>query len=377
MAIYFGENLKRLRKEKMLTQETLAEFLGVSFQAVSKWERNETYPDITMLPSIASFFDVTTDELLGIDKAKKQQKTDEYVDLYDKMRLKDISLTFSEFQKAVKEFPGEFSLLIRYMELLGQEKDHVHLPDYEKTSRELMSIYENIQSHCRDDSIRIWSKRLISEHLMRKYQCTCNDDGKYCCHTEYMKKAKSIIDEMPSIENSREYLTATLCETENQIELYMETIGKFLYYLQTLITGYCYYDYRFSPEYKIKVAANMNSLFELIFTDGDFGKNWLNVVYNFGHLGHWYFENGDNENAIKYLKIAAEYAIKCDALPDSSGRAARFYETSEFFRDMDMRTRMTLLMKKHYPLSDEFRSLPEFREIIAMLGDIDVEGFVL
>ena len=101
MAIYFGENLKRLRKEKMLTQETLAEFLGVSFQAVSKWERNETYPDITMLPSIASFFDVTTDELLGIDKAKKQQKTDEYVDLYDKMRLKDISLKFREGQRDV------------------------------------------------------------------------------------------------------------------------------------------------------------------------------------------------------------------------------------------------------------------------------------
>lgn len=41
MTIYFGENLKNLRKEKDLTQETLADYLGVSFQAISKWERGE------------------------------------------------------------------------------------------------------------------------------------------------------------------------------------------------------------------------------------------------------------------------------------------------------------------------------------------------
>ena len=74
MTIYFGENLKRLRKEKELTQETLADFLGVSFQTISKWERGETYPDITMLPIISRFFNTTVDDLLGVDKAKKEEK---------------------------------------------------------------------------------------------------------------------------------------------------------------------------------------------------------------------------------------------------------------------------------------------------------------
>lgn len=125
MAVYFGENLKKLRKEKELTQETLSEFLGVSFQTVSKWERGEANLDIEMLLTIASFFGVSTDRLLGVDKAEREKKTNEYLAFYDKMRLKDTSLTFRKFQKAVKEFPGEFRILVRYMELLKEENDNV------------------------------------------------------------------------------------------------------------------------------------------------------------------------------------------------------------------------------------------------------------
>ena len=54
MNIYFSENVKRMRKEKDLTQETLAEALGVSFQTISKWERGESYPDLSMLSVISS-----------------------------------------------------------------------------------------------------------------------------------------------------------------------------------------------------------------------------------------------------------------------------------------------------------------------------------
>ena len=70
MTIYLGENIKRLRLEKGLTQETLSEFLGVTSQSVSNWERGESYPDITMLPEIAGFFKVSVDELLGVNRAE-------------------------------------------------------------------------------------------------------------------------------------------------------------------------------------------------------------------------------------------------------------------------------------------------------------------
>ena len=65
-----AKNLKRLRLEKGLTQEELAERVGVTGQAVSKWEREECYPDITLLPGLANCFGVTLDELVGMQEIK-------------------------------------------------------------------------------------------------------------------------------------------------------------------------------------------------------------------------------------------------------------------------------------------------------------------
>ena len=70
----FSEIFKMLRKEKHLTQEQIAEILGVSPQAVSRWENSATFPDVTLLPQIAGYFDTTVDELLGITKICKIQK---------------------------------------------------------------------------------------------------------------------------------------------------------------------------------------------------------------------------------------------------------------------------------------------------------------
>ena len=73
MDIYISENIKRLRRERNLTQEALANFIGISFQAVSKWECGDAYPDITLLPVIANYFQVTIDELLGNDRIKIEE----------------------------------------------------------------------------------------------------------------------------------------------------------------------------------------------------------------------------------------------------------------------------------------------------------------
>lgn len=62
MNLKIGEKIKILRKQKNISQEVLAQYLGVSFQSVSKWENETTMPDITLVPAIASFFGVSTDE---------------------------------------------------------------------------------------------------------------------------------------------------------------------------------------------------------------------------------------------------------------------------------------------------------------------------
>ncbi len=65
MEITIGENIKQLRRSKGMTQEQLAEILNISNAAVSKWERGDSFPDITMLFPIADYFGISLDELMG------------------------------------------------------------------------------------------------------------------------------------------------------------------------------------------------------------------------------------------------------------------------------------------------------------------------
>lgn len=65
---YFGERIFELRRKKGLTQDALAEALNVTAQAVSKWERGESMPDVALLPKLAELFDTTIDSLFGREK---------------------------------------------------------------------------------------------------------------------------------------------------------------------------------------------------------------------------------------------------------------------------------------------------------------------
>ena len=64
MKLNIGENLRRLRRAADMTQEQLADKLGVAYQSVSRWENGTTYPDMEFLPVLAGIFGVTVDELL-------------------------------------------------------------------------------------------------------------------------------------------------------------------------------------------------------------------------------------------------------------------------------------------------------------------------
>jgi len=365
MTIYLGENIKKLRREKGLTQENLAEFLGVTFQSVSNWERGESYPDITMLPEIAGFFKVSVDEILGLNKADAEKKINEYLEIYDKQRYKDTPATFRTLQKAVKDFPSDFRLLVRYMELLMCEISPEDTAEYEKASREILSIYENIQNNCTDDSIRMWAKRLICQHLHTKAHYTGNDI--------YQLQAEQILSEMPDILNTKNYLSTMLITDKNKhYAACSDAIENMLFLLEHSVNHLCLYEEDFSAEYKTEALNKMLAVYDIFYTDGNYGKSWLDVIYNHGHLGLFYAESGDTKKALVHLKAAAEYAVKYDNLPDISERKAQFFESRNYVktaRGKTMCQRMKYLFTEKYEFSDEFRSSAEFKEVLALLGD--------
>ena len=73
MMMYLPANLKKYRIAKDLTQEEVAEFLGITAQSVSKWERGESYPDITFLPALANIFETSVDLLIGMDAIRAEE----------------------------------------------------------------------------------------------------------------------------------------------------------------------------------------------------------------------------------------------------------------------------------------------------------------
>lgn len=111
MKIKLGNKIKELRKSKNISQEILAEYLGVSFQAVSKWENEAGLPDVTLIPAIASFFEVSTDELFDYNRMENERKRDAICDEAAKCRGTDPAKAENILREGLKQFPGDDIIL--------------------------------------------------------------------------------------------------------------------------------------------------------------------------------------------------------------------------------------------------------------------------
>ena len=96
-----GAVIKKLRLQKRMKQEELAEILGVSVQTVSRWENNVNYPDLVMLPEIATIFRVTTDYLLGVKGEPKMAKLLTTKEVFEVSSRAEAETMVHGFQNAV------------------------------------------------------------------------------------------------------------------------------------------------------------------------------------------------------------------------------------------------------------------------------------
>ena len=111
MQIQIGEKIRTLRKQKNLSQETLAAALGVTFQAVSKWESGTTMPDVALIPALASFFGVSTDELFDFNRYEAEEKVMAICRQAWKVRDERPEEAEVILRGGLKQFPGNDILL--------------------------------------------------------------------------------------------------------------------------------------------------------------------------------------------------------------------------------------------------------------------------
>ena len=155
MEIKIGENIKRLRKAKSVTQEQIAEILGISVTAVSKWERNETYPDITLLFPLAHYFGVSLDELMGYDEERVQAEIAKTLEKYRSLWLTQPEEARDLIVKAYKAYPNDYLVMHYYMwNLAGDMADN----DKETLlahKEEFLNICDRILNSCTEETVRL------------------------------------------------------------------------------------------------------------------------------------------------------------------------------------------------------------------------------
>ena len=152
--IRLGEKIKTLRKEKNISQEVLANYLGVSFQAVSKWETGSTMPDVTLIPAIASFFRVSTDELFEFNLFEMEKEVEDICyEAYKYRCANDMEKSEQILREGLQRFPGNDKILNCLLYTL----------DYQKRAEEVIALCKTLIESCKDDEIKYDACRVLAE----------------------------------------------------------------------------------------------------------------------------------------------------------------------------------------------------------------------
>lgn len=151
MELKIGSKIAELRKAKGMAQEQLALALGISAPAVSKWETDNSYPDITLLCPLARALDTNVDTLLEYDEVMTEEKVKAYTNEIIKIeRNGDVLLANEKLQKLLCQYPNSVSMkfhavtLITSFQVMHPECTETQRNEWEKQKKKLLEeIYES------------------------------------------------------------------------------------------------------------------------------------------------------------------------------------------------------------------------------------------
>ena len=232
MNLKIGKRIKALRNRDGVTQEKLADAIGVTSQAISKWENEIGYPDIEYITPIANFFNVTIDQLFGHNRSESENKINEYCAKLDEMHRNwaDVNTRIDLARQALAEFPAAEKLLVRLATALWEKwsddasdecflfvdgktvynfdkvRATVGWEEPAKIMEELLatSVDDKIRSECRDILIRLYGTIGEKEKVYKL--------AEYCpdCKPSNLFAAFSGIYEKEARENSQILLQEAL-----------------------------------------------------------------------------------------------------------------------------------------------------------------------
>ena len=191
--IRLGEKIKSLRKQKNISQEVFANYLGVSFQAVSKWENGNTMPDVTMIPAIASFFGVSTDELFDFNLYEMEKQVEEIYKESWKYRNNDPAKAEQILREGLKRFPGNDIILNNLLYTL----------DFKTRADEVISLCKTLIESTKYEDVKYDACRILA-----------------CCYEENGQKdlIAPTLEMIPEIYFTKLGLMASLLDGEESYE---------------------------------------------------------------------------------------------------------------------------------------------------------------
>jgi transcriptional regulator with XRE-family HTH domain len=316
--IKIGQKIRLLRKNNDITQDKLAAYLGVTPQAVSRWESEICYPDIETLPQIADFFGVGMDELLCYDSVQKESKIKNYLKeaelLYENEKLGECLALLRE---AYAEIPSSFEIQLELAKILSTIS--AEGKPRKNDLMEAVSLCGHILDYCTDDELRDETKKTLCDIYSHQLGNT--------------KMALDIAERLHSMNYSKELVKATVLTGEiafNQAQInIMKFADNMWWHMYNIACVPDISENRYSIDQKIEIMKKGVSLFELIF-DGDYLYYNDRLANSYRQLAMLYLVKGDRESAVDCIEKMAKYAIEFDSLSESRTYGSVLLNTVEY-----------------------------------------------